>query len=401
MTDTHVAHRRFVADRLGQLMDEAGLDALVAFSAENTYYLSGEGSFFAYVSNPAGALAVVVRRDRLDRPTAIVTEIEAEQMVSTGSLEVLTYPIWMSIDDPLGVAPIPPITERSNHLGFAAITDQVASVLADIEPSRIGIETGVTSFAAETILRTELGAVADGRQVIEKARSCKSDWEIANIATAVEITEAAIRTSAAEIRPGLTERHLRRTFRNALFADPRTDGVRLIMLSVGTRFSPSFLGGTHKAVPGDLVKFDVGADVNGYGADMARTFSLGPPPAEAQRAWEALRAGHDRLLEIIGPGVRLQDAFEEGMAVIHDNGLTTYTRGHLGHSLGLGRSVEEPPHLGRLGDVVFEPGMVMCVETPYYAYGVGALQCEDILVITDDGTRNLCTLPRELTVIEP
>jgi Xaa-Pro aminopeptidase len=43
--------------------------------------------------------------------------------------------------------------------------------------------------------------------------------------------------------------------------------------------------------------------------------------------------------------------------------------------------------------------MVLCVETPYYLWGVGGFAPEDQLVVTKDGYELMTTPQRELIVI--
>jgi Xaa-Pro aminopeptidase len=42
--------------------------------------------------------------------------------------------------------------------------------------------------------------------------------------------------------------------------------------------------------------------------------------------------------------------------------------------------------------------MVLSLETPYYAYGLGALNIEDTVHITPDGPRLLTSLPKSWDV---
>jgi Xaa-Pro dipeptidase len=43
--------------------------------------------------------------------------------------------------------------------------------------------------------------------------------------------------------------------------------------------------------------------------------------------------------------------------------------------------------------------MVFSLETPYYGYGVGGVNIEDMIVVGDDGCDVLCDLPKELDSI--
>ena len=46
-----------------------------------------------------------------------------------------------------------------------------------------------------------------------------------------------------------------------------------------------------------------------------------------------------------------------------------------------------------------EPGMVFCVETPYYEHGWGGVQVEDAIEITATGTRRLTRSSQGLAIV--
>ncbi len=117
----------------------------------------------------------------------------------------------------------------------------------------------------------------------------------------------------------------------------------------------------------------VGADCYGYASDMARTFSLGEPNERLSKIFPILYGGYHKALELVKPGTRMCDLFRTGMAYIQGNGLPHYNRGHLGHHMGLDLHIEEPPFLSPSETKPLEPGMVICLETPYYGYGVARL----------------------------
>jgi Xaa-Pro aminopeptidase len=59
----------------------------------------------------------------------------------------------------------------------------------------------------------------------------------------------------------------------------------------------------------------------------------------------------------------------------------------------------EPPLLAPSDHTLLEPGMVLCVETPYTEVGLGGLQVEDMVVVTPDGYRFLTHTNRHLQVV--
>ena len=69
--------------------------------------------------------------------------------------------------------------------------------------------------------------------------------------------------------------------------------------------------------------------------------------------------------------------------------------GHgLGHSVGL--FIHESPRLSPSDDTILQAGMIETVEPGIYVPGFGGVRIEDMVVVTEDGCRNLAHSPKEL-----
>jgi len=147
---------------------------------------------------------------------------------------------------------------------------------------------------------------------------------------------------------------------------------------------------------GDLIKFDCGVNLGGYLSDCGRTFVFGRPDDTQRKMYAALRDAHQRCREMLRPGVKIGEIFRAGQEEVRAHGYPRYTRGHFGHSIGMDSFVEEPPYISEGEPTVLEPGMVLCLETPYYGDSVGAFQIEDMVLITRDGYENFNTMPYDL-----
>lgn len=85
------------------------------------------------------------------------------------------------------------------------------------------------------------------------------------------------------------------------------------------------------------------------------------------------------------------------MREVREKGIPHYERHHLGHGTGI--EGYDLPMITPGNPVALEPGMVLCVETPYYEPGFGGLHVEDTIEVTPDGSRLLTQLERKLFVV--
>ncbi len=144
-----------------------------------------------------------------------------------------------------------------------------------------------------------------------------------------------------------------------------------------------------------LVLLDIGARLNGYAADISRTYAIGPVSKRQQQVHAAVEGAHHQIIGLIKPGIGLRDYFEQVDHIMKDalqslDLLKTpddYRR-YFPHSVSHGLGVDVHDSLGR--PEVLKAGMVLTVEPGIYipeeAIGV---RIEDDILVTDTGHRNL------------
>jgi len=396
------AHAASIAERARLIMERENLDALVASSCENFYYLSGYPSAFMYTLRMNEVALAVMFRDPNRKTVLIMNEFEAAGVpVDLASQrEIRTYPTWVDVDDPFGLRgdkfqgkrPVAPQAEE--------MFGMLIQVLAEygISSGKAAVELNSMRYPAATALRQMAGSlqVVDASAIFSELRAIKTDWEIEQLRIACAYAETGIAETVRGIGVGSSAADIAEAFRLALMKHADGSVARFHMISVGANFAPAYRFDTRPGEPGDLIKFDVGVEVAGYGSDIARTFVLGSPSDYVKRVYHALRVGHDRLLQMIEPGMPMKNVFNEVMDLIRRSGLDNYNRGHLGHSAGLSLAAEEPPFISPSEAAVFRPGMVICLETPYYGYGVGSIMIEDMVLVTENGCERLNKLSRDL-----
>lgn len=140
--------------------------------------------------------------------------------------------------------------------------------------------------------------------------------------------------------------------------------------------------------PGDIVNIDVTPILNGYYADVSKTFFVGEPGPDALKivtvAWKSLKAA----MEMIRPGNTIGDIGEVIQTYAEAQGCSV-VREFVGH--GVGFEFHEPPqvpHYGKRGrGIPLAPGMVFTVE-PMINLGAKDLHIlsDNWTAVTDDGS---------------
>jgi Xaa-Pro aminopeptidase len=146
------------------------------------------------------------------------------------------------------------------------------------------------------------------------------------------------------------------------------------------------------------VRFDLGCLVGPYRSDISRTAVLGKPSDKQARYYAAILAGERAAIAAMKPGVPVSQLFEIAVRTTREHGLAHYQRHHVGHGIGL--EPYDPPTINASTTTALEPGMVFCVETPYYEHGWGGVQVEDAVEVTAGGVRMLTRSSQDLAVID-
>lgn len=388
--------------RLHELMKAEGLDALIGTTPESVTYLSGYWSMSqwvrrgpqAYVLQPGPGLegAIVANSGVLD--LVADQEIWIKDIRRYGFFSINTDP-QARLDEA--------DTMQKALFGSNAYKGPVEALVAAMRErgltrGKVGIdELGITPQCMEQ-LTVELPEVRFVRSfgLVERVRAIKTPEEIARLRRAARIAEMAIDASLALAREGVTEKEMLRAFNGCHVANDALPVVGCI--GFGNRSAMINVQPSDRALKrGDLIRFDVGGRYKHYRSDISRIASFGEPSAKVRKYHKALAAGVSRSYEILKPGAKVADVFNQVVETVRREGIPHYERSHVGHGIGI--DGYDPPNIAGNFPGTFEQDMVVCIETPYYELGFGGLQVEDMIRVTADGAESLMTLPRELRVV--
>ncbi len=197
----------------------------------------------------------------------------------------------------------------------------------------------------------------------------KSPEEIDKMAAAGAILVKTMNLLAGKIRPGVTTRELDEAaekFIRSQGAEPAFKGYRGFPGSICA--SPNSMivhgiPGPYQLERGDIISVDIGVILDGWVADAARTFPVGPISPVAHK----LLGVTEEALQVAVPqcrlGNRLGDVSHAIQEHVEAQGFSI-VRSLVGH--GIGRSMHEDPQIPNYGapgtGVPLEEGMVLAVE---------------------------------------
>jgi methionyl aminopeptidase len=211
----------------------------------------------------------------------------------------------------------------------------------------------------------------------------KSPEEIERMAAAGAILVRTMNLLAGKVRAGVTTRELDQAaekFIRSQGAEPAFKGYRGFPGSICT--SPNSMivhgiPGSYRLERGDIISIDIGVIRDGWVADAARTFAVGPISPVAHKLLAVTEESLHLAVDQCIAGNRLGDVSHAVQEHVEAAGLSI-VRTLVGH--GIGRSMHEDPQIPNYGDpgtgVLLEEGMVLAVE-PMVTAGRHAVRVGD------------------------
>lgn len=260
-------------------------------------------------------------------------------------------------------------------------------------------------------------SICDVRPIIHEMRLFKSEAELAVMAKAGKISAQAHSRAMKFCRPGQFEYQLEAELHHEfLMQGARQPAYGTIVGSGENSCILHYTENGDEMADGTLVLIDSGAELDGYAADITRTFPVNGSFSEPQKQlYQLVLDAQLQSMEHLKPGNTLKEATDVAVRVITEGLINldilsgdveqnikdmTY-RDYFMHGLGhwLGLDVHDAGDYKVNGqDRPLEPGMVLTVEPGIYVspdaevdqkwQGIG-IRIEDNVVITDSGHENL------------
>ncbi len=233
---------------------------------------------------------------------------------------------------------------------------------------------------------------------IEALRAVKDEAELDAIRAAARLADDALTEVLGRGLVGRTEREV------AL-------DLEFTMRRMGAEaasFPPIVAAGEHGALPhaeprdvtiptGTLCVVDWGAQLDGYASDCTRTYATGEIDRRDGEVYALVLRAQEAALEAVRAGPTGREVDAVARAIIDGAGHAEHFGHGLGHGVGL--AVHEGPRLSKQGETALAAGMVVTVEPGVYVPGAVGVRIEDLVIVGDEGSEVVSSLPKELQVV--
>lgn len=236
-------------------------------------------------------------------------------------------------------------------------------------------------------------------EAVSQCRAIKDQEEVKRMQNAIVIAEDSLNAILPRLRAGLTEREVAAELVIELYRHGSEQPLPFSpIVSTGPNgANPHATPSDRRLQEGDLLIIDWGARWRGYTADLTRTFAIGKVDQEACRIHELVLQANEAGRNAARPGTACSVVDNAARSVIEAAGYGSFFHHRTGHGIGL--ECHEEPYIHGGNREVLKPGMSFTVEPGIYVKGKYGVRIEDEVLITDDGSRTLSNISRELIIL--
>ncbi len=257
------------------------------------------------------------------------------------------------------------------------------------------------------MLQTIFNDVQDLRPSLDKLRAIKQPEEIKAIKKAIKLTIDAFKLVKQKLPDLRFEYEVEAEF-SYYFRRLGATGHAYDPIVAGGSNACTLHYGANKAKlkNGSILLLDIGARVDGYAADISRSYAIGVQSDRHIQVHRAVESAHHKIIQLLRPNLSFTDYYYQvdqimkqaliSLQLIKNETDESGYRKYFPHAIGHGLGVDVHDSLGHILELL--PGMVLTVEPGIYIpeEGIG-VRIEDNILITDTGHINLSrALPTDM-----
>ncbi|MGI8748201.1 MAG: M24 family metallopeptidase, partial [Deinococcus sp.] len=381
-------------NRLCDVLERQGLDAICVFGPTRVAYLSG------FFFSPT------------ERPVALVITAEGNVCALLPRLELTHFQqqcpeldnVTVYAEYPGGGGGHHPMAVLRDLLNRSGLTGKNIAADLDGYEHRWGYRGRPLSEVLGQTIRADVAFIDD-------LRAIKSSAEIELMTEACRWGDHAHRLMQESLAIGVQELVISYAASLQATCDMLTAlGDRYVPKSrEGMPANAMFIRGANTAHPhglhqagavmqGDVLVTGAYGVVGGYESELERTMIVGEPGEAFIRHFEAMLAAQQAGFDALRPGRTCAEVEGEVRRFIREDlGMDSLVRHHTGHAFGL--EGHEHPFLDLDDHTVIQPGMVFSIEPGLYVPDLAGFRHSDTVLVTENDNQLLSVYPRDLSAL--
>jgi Xaa-Pro aminopeptidase len=336
-------------ERLREGLGRAGLKGGIIVPGPNMKYFTGVDSLL------------------LERPFMLMVPVEGEPQLVAPTLESGPY------------------AESHLHMEVHPWTDSEGPSAAVAQAAgragmkgRWGVEGRAPFGYLDRLIKLGLVDFRSAEHILQGLREVKDDAETRLLKKAAAVLGASFEELPGLLKEGSTELEVARAATELIYEKGATKVDDMLVQSGPRAADPHALPSRRKIGRGESVIIDVGATIEGYYADVTRTFCIGAS-ARVREVYERVLEAEEAGIRAASEGVTVGKVDAAARGVLERAGLAKFFFHRTGHGLGL--EIHEAPYIVEGGMERLSSGMCFTVEPGAYIKGSMGVRIEDDVLI--------------------
>ena len=268
------------------------------------------------------------------------------------------------------------------------MSEVVGKVLEEkgLKGKKIGVDSAAQAFNILDLMENAGVTFVNAKLLFEEVRIHKTHEELEGLRAAARLVDEVFNEVLGFVRPGMTEQDVKDFLFNKMTERGGYDLWAIVACGPNGSY-PHYTGSSRTIAEKDVLLMDFGCTLNNMCADMTRTVFIGDATDREKELYRIVKASQETAEDMVKEGAFAPDIDAAARKVLGEYGYAETLINRVGH--GIGYMIHEQPEIKASNPRKLEKGMAFSIEPGIYLAGDIGIRIEDIVVINEDGEREI------------
>lgn len=280
------------------------------------------------------------------------------------------------------------------------MSEVVGKVLEEkgLKGKKIGVDSAAQAFNILDLMENAGVNFVNGKLLMEEVRISKTHEELEGLRAVARLVDQVFSEVLGFVRPGMTEQDVKDFLFNKMTEKGGYDLWAIVACGPNGSY-PHYTGSSRTIEEKDVLLMDFGCTLNNMCADMTRTVFIGDATDREKELYRIVRASQEAAEAMVKEGAFIPEIDAAAREVLGEFGYAETLINRVGH--GIGYMIHEQPEIKASNPRRLEKGMAFSIEPGIYLAGDIGIRIEDIVVINENGEREILNKsPKELIILK-